>query len=81
MKTSACMSNDNKINVISIAHINVINITPLELVSSKHAEDEIIPNISTVFENLTKYRSQKNQSCKVDLAQRGLNGNTILDFI
>lgn len=53
--------------------INVISITPLELVSSKHAEDRIVPNISTVFENLTKRQVTKNQSCKVDLAQRGLN--------
>lgn len=41
------------------AFINVIGITLLELASSKHAEDRIDPNISTVFENLTKNRSQK----------------------
>lgn len=34
--------------------INVISITPVELVSSKYNEDRIIPKISTVFENLTK---------------------------
>lgn len=40
-------------NVFAV-FINVISITPIELVSSKHAEDIIILNISTVFENLTK---------------------------
>lgn len=75
MKTLACMSNELAV------FIKVISKTPLELTSSKHAEDRIIPNISTVFENLTKRQVTKNQSCKVDLVQRILSENTILDSI
>lgn len=61
--------------------INVISITPPELVLSKYAEERIIANISTVFENLTKRQVTKTESSKVDLSQRGLSGNTILDSI
>lgn len=70
-----CMSNE------FAGFINVISITPPELLLPKRAEERIIPNISTVFENLTKRQLTKNQSCKVDLAQRGLSRNTILDSI
>lgn len=75
MRIIGCMSNE------FAGFINVISINPLELVSPKHAEERIIPNISTVFENLTKRQVTKNQPCKVDFARRGLSRNTILDSI
>lgn len=59
-----CMSNE------FAGFINIISVTPLELLLPKHAEERIIPNISTVFENLTK-RSKKINHARWTLLKEG----------